>query len=404
MRSLLLIFLLFTGIADAVAFPHGGTTSPVTPLNYNQPVAARFLPPSSDDNNSGFGANTWGQSRMAFTAHGQLNNFQVDAFGFQLFVNATPDAGLISYQARGKLEYPAGTFYNFTWSGNAQKTVNGANSSRSDILTLATNIPDGANYWINWEITGTAFVMAVSNRSLSGESYGFGTGTPPTLGTSYSGSSARTPIVAPNMVTAAQQTPATFNMFIGDSNMVDQSHNYDASGVAAFPAAIDSTTSAMKFSMSGNDLYVVAPNFSHRAAIMDVYVPHHVFVLLGTNDLVAGSPNNTAAVMEANADSIAASIVAHGGIPHFFTLPPRIVSGTLQNEATRIAYNAYIRSASGTGNYGVYYELANLVETAQDSGVWKTSYSADGGLHVNWSNASIKTIVLNDFASYYAGL
>ena len=184
---LLLVPLLVCRQANA--FLRGGEV-PTAALTYRTPISPRFLAPGGDDVSVLASAATWGQSRIAFTADADMNGFQVDAFGFHTVGFTGSEGSTYTRTVAGMLKYPSGTFYNFTWGGSASKVVDGTSVDNiSDTLTLASKIPSGATYYINWQETGSAYILTASNRSyFSTDQYQQGTGTPPTLGASYANS------------------------------------------------------------------------------------------------------------------------------------------------------------------------------------------------------------------------
>lgn len=368
-------------------------------LAYRVPISTRFLPLNGDDNNAAFTTQTWVQSRTKYVLRGASNDFIADSWGFNLVNNAGSEVGQTARTVRAKLEYPEGNFYDFTWAGSVTKSItSGTTSNLSDILRIPGGVPGGGIFYIHWEEVGTAYTVNAAGKSLAGESYGSGTGSAPTLGSSYSGSTANTKICMPNMVTAMQSVSRPLVAFLGDSNMVDQTQTRDAQGIASFPRAISPNANCLKFCMSGNSLSYQVATFTYRKTVMQNYGIKHCFVLLGTNDLPASGDSSAGIIT--NLDSMASLLAGVGVTPHFMTLPPK--SGGA--EATRVPVNAYIRSASGTGNYGAYFELADIVETARDSGTWKTGYTNGDLLHILWTNNTEVTAIVNALGNLYSTL
>lgn len=386
--------------SPARAFFKTGGAQYVNPPSVYTPISPRFVPPGSNDT-AGVGSPTWAQSKMVFTASGLTNNFQIDFYGFILEVNSGVDTSLVNYTVNALLEYPSNTFTPFTWSSSSSKVIaSGSNSNQSDILTLGAGVPAGATYAIHTQGVGSSFCLACSNRRFGSDAWGTGTGTPPSLGTSYANTTGTGTMFAPNMVTGTQGPSLPLIAFWGDSNLVDQANITDAAGIASWPRAIDAIATPYKFCCSGNDLYVVAGHFAHRLAVLEKYSAARCMLAFGTNDLFNGQTDTQ---LIANADILVNSLAAAGITPHFFTVPP--CQQPPLGEAYRLSFNAYLRNNSNVGNYGKTFEVADIVETARDSGTWKANYSFGGtGVHFNWPDATIRGILLSAFSTFYASL
>ena len=375
------------------------------PLLYRLPVTNRFVAPNSDALSSGLGSSTWAQSMTEHTAFQDMNHFQADVWGWKVAAGLA-DTG-IPRTVTGMLEYPLGMFRNFTWAGATTKSVaSGSTTNKSDVLSLSAPVPRGAKFRLHWQETFSAFIGVQCAHRFGGDAYGFGTGTPPALGTTYATTTGNLGMVSPNALTALMPEKRKIIAFMGASNTVDPGYATDAYGATSFGRGLSDYRGVCFFKCAdvGSTIGV---NYNHLSFRLASWVAQGVTDLMvhwGTNDL---SNTDVSATMISNTDAMVASIAAAGIVPHISTLPPKYNTapnsgGHPAFEATRIPYNAYVRSSSNTGNYGKYWEPAASVETAFESGFWITNGSSDG-VHINWGNSTIATPVLNRVRNDFYG-
>ena len=112
----------------------------------------------------------------------------------------------------------------------------------------------------------------------------------------------------------------------------------------------------------------------------------HTYLLceLGVNDLAS-----SLATIKASLSTIYATAKAAGLRVAQTTITP---DGNAGHEANRTALNAWIRAKTDT-NIDYVVEVADVVETARDSGTWKTNYSSDNVHPSPTGHAAIATAV-----------
>ena len=124
-------------------------------------------------------------------------------------------------------------------------------------------------------------------------------------------------------------------------------------------------------------------NFPRSVAAVAGIGTHHV-IELGINDLAT----NTAVQLQANIERLASFWVRRGRRVYGTTITPKSSStdawATTANQsadgsnAQRVAYNTTLR-AGGVANLTGYFEFADQLESARNSGIWKApGYTADG--------------------------
>jgi len=182
---------------------------------------------------------------------------------------------------------------------------------------------------------------------------------------------------------------------IGDSITwgVGDTPNASQGGASSWlTRATNATVPLFRYTVSGQWAAAVAGVSYYSMPLMAGC--SHVMVLLGTNDMVNGS--NYTALTNALA-TIYKILRAQGVKPVGVTIPPRTTStdswATTANQtasganytggatSVRSQVNAWIR-AGGGGYLAGFFDFADAVETARDSGIWQAGASVDG-IHPN---------------------
>ena len=103
-------------------------------------------------------------------------------------------------------------------------------------------------------------------------------------------------------------------------------------------------------------------------------------VALGTNDLTNG---RTLVQMQADMALLAGELQGRGLRVHCCTVPPKTNSTNTTpsaSEAVRVAYNDWLRTVPL--DMATCFETADTLETARNSGYWKTGDYYTDGIHV----------------------
>lgn len=391
------------------ALRQSGGGAPV--LSYTRTQSRMVSLNSADDTvgiqGSGTG-NTYYQSRLWRQATGNTNNFQVTSWGRRMldgFTSPFTEGNTNTYNTSGGIEYN-GVYYPFLWGGVNNKNITGGSKFQSDVLILPGNIPNAAGYWEICQTTWTAFTAGGQSRAFSalGDTYATGTGAPPALGAgALPSSGANVAVCGFNMITCKSDVSGRKFAQQGDSNTVDQSQVIDAYGRTGFCRVYtDLGSDCVKFAETGLPLIGQAAAYTTR---LDELVSMGVtdwMCELGTNDVPAAS----AATLIAQYDALAAVIKGAGIKVHFITCPPKTqADGSTDNGASILnTSNDYLRSVAGTGNYDSYFELADIVSTARNSGVWKAGYHVGDGTHLNWGNTGVRNAILGPYKTFIQGL
>lgn len=388
----------------------GSVTASVNAAVVSKNISRRTNIPGAQDSGT-FGSETAAAGTIVITAPYDIYDLQVDFDTFrqkpQGSTSGVGALGSMTFAVAYEIPAGSGTLYNITWSGVSTKTATtGSRTGKSDINASIPPISAGTDIAIHTQITNaTAFVATYSYRccTAKGDRYQIG-GTLPTIGSTLPNNTNKTSMPGPALIYAKTTSTKKTMLLYGDSNSVDQTVTFDSdgnSGLGRLAGLIN--CGFMTCNATGIQLQYNASSANAQPK-MDEWVLGNAadaIVLLGTNDTNSGVSATTSL---ANLDTLAALFATNGIVPHFCTIPPlSAASGAIQTE--RNSFNAGIRSRSGTGNYGTYLELADLVETARDSNVWKTSsYQVGDGVHINWANTTVAAAILTDAGGLVAQL
>lgn len=359
------------------------------------PVSTRAsIPGKSDSTNKQFNSRSW---HIARTAISQLTiacpNWFCDGS------NEVGSGGTATVFAA--IEYPAATFTRVTWnSGATSVSISNSTTAFSDAISIS--IPNGATYYIRFFFTGA--VASVRSRGLNidltrGDA----------LNTAASGLSDQTMSGTitdsgtgdgfyPAALLAQMGGPSV--AIIGDSIALGTQDTPDASGDQGIVArGIGGSFGYVNLGV-GNDSAVSFLS-SHALRVALAQYASTIVIQYGVNDLVA---SRTSAQILADRSSIAALLPGKNIIET--TITPRTTSTdswattgnqTVANsgqETNRVAANTSIRA--GRSGFSHFAETTNVVETAQNSGIWQAPGFTLDGVHLKQADyitasASINT-------------
>lgn len=309
----------------------------------------------------------------------------------------TAGGGNITYSA--SIEYPAGTFTQVLWAGAATKVVTSNAVALSDAVTVA--IPSGATFWIRTYANAvTAIVFTEGNtgfeqRNLAGgEAYEYAASgiTDKTMGgTIVDVGAVSAPIFRPTAIVAQTRRPSV--LILGDSRDWGFTDIHDSSGdLGDLARSIGPQYGYINAGCAGDTLSAFITAHTQRAALQQ-YVSHVVF---GDpiNALRSGGSgqNKTAATVLGELQTILGyfptkrCLTTTTGGPQTTTTDSwaTVANQTVNaNSAQIIAYNDAIRA--GVANSVGYFEIADQVESARNSGKWwvtgVASATTTDGLH-----------------------
>lgn len=203
-----------------------------------------------------------------------------------------------------------------------------------------------------------------------------------------------------NPVSAPKPTVA----FIGDSITMGTGDATNNGGWTAY--ASNGTVPNLRLAVGGAAAQGWIGGHSYSWPYLE-YCTHAV-VMLGANDLTNGNGPRTFSQFQADLTSIYTAMRNRGLKVYGCTVLPRTNSTdswtTTTNQtpqstafaaggsSTRGQINAWIR-AGGGGLLNGYYETADVVETARDSGLWKPNYTTDGAHPVASAHQAIAAVV-----------
>lgn len=333
--------------------------------------------------------NKQSMSRSRHNAMAPINSLALVFWnGFTDFEGTKLETGGGAATYTASIEYPSGVIAaQVTWGGSASKQAADNEVFRSDFVGV--NIPKGAVFFVRvWRSSSVGIIYhkfgglldTEAGTTYSGECFTFSTTTADltmtpgqftNIGNTGTG-------FRPQAIVALTSTPSV--VLFGDSRVNNDNQNdtvTDGFGyVGELERSIGMQYPTIKLSQSGERLYEALSRFTYRMQIA-AYCSHGISNY-GVNDF---RDSRTAAQLLADHKTFAASF----GKPYYVcTVAPMANAGNTLTDATvnplRIAYNAIIRKGDQT--FAGTLEIADIVETARDSGLWISGYTSDG-LHEN---------------------
>lgn len=306
------------------------------------------------------------------------------------------------------VEYPAGTFTQIKFGGSASIVAADNTDTLSDAVAVA--VPKGAAAFIRvfavfssgivfWDqgdyVNGQQLAYAASG--LTDQTMGgtiTNTATPGTGSGAVNGgtSSANTLGFGPTAIIAQTALPSV--LLSGDSRVDGWSDTIgDASGdMGELARSIGPSLAYINAGSWGDQAALYNASHAHRQALAKYC--SHVICEQGINDLTAGGAS--AATLEASQNTLWTAF-ANMGLPVFAsTIPPVTTSASdhwassagqtlAASNAARTAVNDNIRTTPAP--LAGFFEVADQIETARNSGLWKSNGSAYGytldGTHEN---------------------
>lgn len=304
-----------------------------------------------------------------------------------------------NFTITASIEYPAGTFTQVTWAGATSKVIASGASALSDAINVT--IPKGASFWVRTFVTAvTAIVFCEGNSGFqrrdlaNGEAYQYAASglTDTTMGGTITDNGAATaPIYVPTAIIGQTRQPSV--LIIGDSRDWGFTDTLDSSGdLGDIARSLGPSYGYINAACAGDTFSAFIAAGAKRTALKQ-YVSH---VVIGDaiNALRSGGSgqNKTAATVLGELQTMLGlfsdkrRLVSTLGGPNptssdaFVTTANQSPNG---NQAQMAAYNDAIRA--GVANNDGYFEIADQVESARNSGKWWVNGVANGttsdGLH-----------------------
>ncbi len=292
------------------------------------------------------------------------------------------------------IEYPAGTFTQVLFSGVATGSIPNGSQVLSDATTVA--IPDGADFFVRFffECASGFPYNGRGGDTTNGDVIAFAVSglADKTMADPMPANAAARFFVTPVAIVGMTTRPSI--LILGDSRAFGYSDLTTGSSgdIGEVARSVGPSLAYINAALSGERAGTYIAQHTQRAKLW-AYCSH-VICQYGTNDIFGST---SAAATYAYLSTIRGYTPAK---PFFqATSPPQTTStdgwATTANQTTkalnaeRNAYNALIRGNSN-GFDGVL-EVADVVESARDSGIWKApGYTADGVHELNTANIAIK--------------
>lgn len=285
------------------------------------------------------------------------------------------------------VEYPAGVFTQATFAGSASGTILDGNHATTDRVYV--NIPSGVDFFVRSYFTNSVGIVYNARAGLTtlGEAatYAASGVVDQTMSGTVSATGGASGNILYGPIAIVSHSKRKSVALIGDSRVQGPNDTVNATAqhhIGEQARSFGDSYAYMNLGVSGTRASQFASNTSKVVQLAKAYATH-VVGNFGINDI--GS--QTAAQCLANVQMVRTLI----GLPYFHTtVAPRSTStdawATTVNQTThatnavRLTLNGLLRAVPA-GFSGVF-ELADVVESARDSGLWKVNYTADG-LHEN---------------------
>lgn len=378
------------------------------------PVATKAYPPA-DPTAVGLsdGVVTGGTAKLGHIAVRTARGFQLMFTNWRQGAAGTEQDGPNDIRVRAALEYPVTQVIPVTFNGNRQVAISPGGSALSD--PIGVDIIKGTTFWTRTHIEvdpGSRFPRNNISTQSSGEGHNYAnpTGTDLTVpgSASLTGLNTNTYVFGPAAIIGrpVDQGKASIAL-VGDSIMSGIGDSTANGGFAQ--RALAGNYSFQKVAFPGEALSGWIGSFGltrqRRAQLLDRVGVTHVLTNYTVNSLL------TTTIQQ---DAVTAWVVlSRYGPTYATTLTPQTTStdawATVGNqtvqypadrEPRRIAFNTWLRdgapivanapvaagsNAAGTVRAGQvghplagYCEVADRVETARNSGIWKAAHTSDG--------------------------
>lgn len=314
---------------------------------------------------------------------------------------------------RAALEYPSGT-YTPLWKNGARDVLIKAGGGNVFFDPCGVSIPANTQFWVRtlvsvastamaWPL-GDACVSTLGEGAVSASSYTDDT----TTGTITANGNAG---YAPVAIFGLANAPGSSVLLLGDSILDGTGDVTDASGNIGYGArAIGTNLGYVKFARASDALAWYAGNNhpwnSYRRNGLIRGRISHAICQLGVNDVLIPTITPLSA-LEGQAQIVWTMLASMGAKVYQCTITPATTStdnwATTGNqtvtaqEAMRTGFNDYIRTVPSP--LSGYFETADIMETARNSGIIKVTGSAFGyttdGIHPSQAMHALLAAAIN---------
>ena len=290
------------------------------------------------------------------------------------------------------IEYPAGTITRVTFGGVNAGICPDGGQIISDLCDV--QIPRGAVFYVrSWQNSpgGMLFTSRSGLNNVtgatpaSGEWFDYGVTITDDTGVATNRNNKGTGnFFTPAAIVGLTARPSFF--IVGDSRCMPNA-TYETlpnavGGIGEVERSLAKSYGTINVSVSGDNYVNAITNYVKRLSLAQY--TSHVIIELGINSFTGG---RTSAQCLADLATMVAKFPAKS--VYATTVSPKSAStdawATLGNQTAdatsqtnRIAYNNALRTGQHTTGIAGFVEIADLVESARDSGLWKVTGSANG--------------------------
>lgn len=336
--------------------------------------------------------------RRAHYARDTMNSFQIVIPNFYVIAGTGESGTGAAATVTASIEYPIGTRTQVKFSGIAAGSIPNNSYLISD--AIGVSIPKDALFyvWLHWENTsGFIYSSYTGNHPgvFQSEGYQYSASILPDVtmsGTITNTSPTNTNTFGCCAIIAKTRRPSVY--LLGDSRQHGTQDDNSTSGdLGEIAKSIGPYLAYGNYGISSTKMSVWNSSHANQLALSVYYTS--VALQMGINDIYGGATAIT--VLAARLTALA---LFPGKKVVESTLPPETTStdgwATTINQAQvsapanaqRVLFNNAVR-AGGRGFNG-YLEIADVVESARDSGLWVPGYTTDGIHEVAAANLAIK--------------
>ena len=352
-------------------------------------------------------SNVTNKQMMARSFHVATTAINAAQLVFPNFVGQKEVGIGASATVTASIEYPANTFTQVTFGGSTSGTISNGGLLFSDMMTLGTQIPQGAIFWVRAYYTSTAGILYETNGLITSgyDSSVFGVSGISDL-TVTSGAVGTASINTYKPAAIIGLTTNKSVLIMGDSRVYGYQDTTDTTGLQGYARLIGRYSGFANVGANGDEVKWFLSNGAQRMKL----VPYatHILTDYGVNDVMI--EQSSVATILAEWQTF---IGLMGNTPVYWgTMEPESTStdnwATLIGQTTssfnsgRVTLNDDLRQGKVSGIAG-YVEVADTVESARDSGLWAVNGSANwltpDGIHPNQTGQYLERDSLTDFAA-----
>lgn len=285
------------------------------------------------------------------------------------------------------IEYPVGTFTQVLFSGLTSAVVANGASVVSDVITVS--IPYGARFYSRIYMVTTAGIFwqsIMTSDTANGEALNIGVAGVSDLTMGGTVTNNVNGIFSPVAIIGSTRKPTV--VLMGDSRTYGVGDSYSDGagelGQITRSLAASSAVNYLNLSMSGGraDTWL-SQDHSRRVALTNTYGTH-IIEAHGINvfDLPGGTPAYEATQLT-GIKALFLTLPMYGVTcyPHSTSSDAWATianQGQGPNPSNRIGWNDNLRSGSYAAAFAGYFEIADVLESARDSGLWNCPVAGGG--------------------------